>query len=89
MLGQGDLRRDAGTINFTLRKINLPVWSTDRIPAGGERRWIDRRRVDRRRFGRAEPGHTAARERKGERRRTVGTVVAYRAEYGGQTSSSG
>lgn len=80
MIGQGDLRRDAATIHFTLRKLHLPIWSTDRVPAGGERR-----RVDRRRFGRAASSYSgrynALKTRDHERRRTVGTIVAYRAEY--------
>jgi glycosyltransferase involved in cell wall biosynthesis len=80
MLGQGDLRRDAATIHFTLQKIHLPIWSTDRVPAEGERR-----RLDRRRFGRAASSYSARyntlKARNDERRRTVGTIVAYRAEY--------
>jgi glycosyltransferase involved in cell wall biosynthesis len=76
MLGQGDLRRDATTINFTLRKTYLPVWNTDRVPSAGERRWIDRRR-----FSRVASGYTWAEPHIDERRRTVGSVVAYRADY--------
>jgi glycosyltransferase involved in cell wall biosynthesis len=76
MLGQGDVRRDAATIHFTLRKIHLPIWSTDRVPSGGERRWIDRRR-----FSRAGSGYTWTKPHVDERRRTVGSVVAYRADY--------
>src|ERR1700727_716724 len=76
MLGQGDVRRDAATIPFTLRKIHLPIWSADRVPSGGERRWIDRRR-----FSRAGSGYTWTKPHVDERRRTVGSVVAYRADY--------
>ena len=76
MLGQGDVRRDTSTIHFTLRRIYLPIWNTDRIPAAGERRWIDRRR-----FSRAASGYTWAKPHIDERRRTVGAVVAYRADY--------
>jgi hypothetical protein len=77
MLGQGDLRRDRSTIHFSLRTIQLPVWSTDRVPAGGERRWFDRRR-----FSRAAVDDTTTAPPNDGRRRTVGTVVAYHAEYG-------
>ncbi|MHB1568712.1 MAG: glycosyltransferase family 2 protein [Solirubrobacteraceae bacterium] len=83
MLGQGDLRRDRATIHFSLRTIQLPIWSTDRIPSGGERRWFDRRR-----FSRAARDHTVTAPQSDERRRTVGTVVAYRAEYEGDRAHS-
>jgi glycosyltransferase involved in cell wall biosynthesis len=76
MLGRGDLRRDTASIHFTLRKIYLPIWNTDRVPSAGERRWIDRRR-----FSRAASGYTWAKPHMDERRRTVGSVVAYRADY--------
>jgi glycosyltransferase involved in cell wall biosynthesis len=76
MLGRGDLRRDTASIHFTLRKIYLPIWNTDRVPSAGERRWIDRRR-----FSRAASGYTWAKPHIDERRRTVGSVVAYRADY--------
>jgi Glycosyl transferase family 2 len=74
MLGQGDLRRDVA--DFTLQEIELPVWSTDNLPAEGERRRVDRRKLDR-----EASGYTGPERRKGERRRAVGTVVAYRAVY--------
>ena len=75
MLGQGDLRRDGDGAHFILRKIHLPVWSTDRVPSEGERRRVDRRRFDRTAF------YSGPEQRRGERRDTIGTVVAYRAEY--------
>jgi hypothetical protein len=74
MLGGGDVRADAA--HFTLKEIELPVWSTDQIPAGGERR-----RNDRRKLTAEESGYTGPERRKGERRKAIGTVVAYRAVY--------
>jgi glycosyltransferase involved in cell wall biosynthesis len=73
MLGQGDRRGDA---QFTLEEFDLPVWPTDQLPEEGERRRVDRRKLD------AEAsGYTGPERRKGERRRSVGTVVAYRTVY--------
>jgi hypothetical protein len=74
MLGHGDLRRDVA--DFTLQEIELPVWSTDNVPAAGERRRVDRRKLDR-----EASGYTGPERRTGERRRSIGTVVAYRAVY--------
>ncbi len=74
MLGEGDLRRDPA--DFTLQEFELPVWSTDRVPAEGERRRVDRRKLDR-----TASGYTGPERRKDERRFVVSTVVAYRAEY--------
>ena len=84
MLGQGDLRRDKAAIHFTLRTIHLPIWSTDRVPSSGERRWLDRRK-----FSRAARDCTVTAPQSDERRRTVGTVVAYRAEYEGDGAQEG
>jgi glycosyltransferase involved in cell wall biosynthesis len=70
--------RAAAAAEFTLRRTHLPVWSTDAVPAEGERR-----RGDRRRLSREESGYVGPERRVSERRRTVGTVVAWRAVYGG------
>jgi hypothetical protein len=76
MVGR-DVRRAAGATHFTLRKVHLPVWSTDRLPAVGERRSVDRRIKDRQ-----LAGYVGTERRKGgESRQAVGTVVAYRAVY--------
>ena len=76
MVGR-DVRRAAGETHFTLRKVHLPVWSTDRLPAVGERRSVDRRIKDRQ-----LAGYVGTERRKGgESRQAVGTVVAYRAVY--------
>lgn len=77
MVGR-DERRPDEAIHFSLRKVHLPVWSTDGVPAEGERRSVDRRIKSRDLTGYIGP------ERRGsdERRETVGTVVAYRAVYG-------
>jgi hypothetical protein len=71
-----DRRREDHLVHFTLRKIHLPVWSTDQIPAAGERRRRDRRIRDRH-----ASGYGGDERRTGESRETVGSVVAYRAEY--------
>ena len=71
-------RRDPGRIHFTLRQIHLPVWRSDNLPEGVERRRIDRRIRDRR-GSPATAGPSAGGD---ERRETIGAVVAYRAEYG-------
>jgi Glycosyl transferase family 2 len=76
MLG-GDMRRARGATHFTLRKVQLPVWSTDRLPASGERRRVDRRIKDRQLAGYVGPERRTGRES----RQVVGTVVAYRAVY--------
>jgi glycosyltransferase involved in cell wall biosynthesis len=76
MLGY-EVRRPHGQIHFNLRRVHLPVWSTDAVPEEGERRNRDRR-VKRRELA----GYTGPeRRRNDERRESVGTVVAYRAEY--------
>ena len=76
MLGR-DVRRPAGATHFTLRKVRLPVWSTDHLPAIGERRSVDRRIRDR-----DLVGYVGTERREGtESREAVGTVVAYRAVY--------
>jgi len=77
MLGR-DARRDPAQVHFTLRQIRLPVWRSDNLPAGGERRRVDRRIRDR-----DDTGYTGPERRRDERRETVGTVVAYRAVYNG------
>ncbi len=76
MLGR-DVRRPADATHFTLRKVRLPVWSTDRVPAVGERRSIDRRIKDPLLVGYLG----ADRRDDGESRQVVATVVAYRAVY--------
>jgi hypothetical protein len=76
MVGR-DVRRAAGEIHFTLRKVHLPVWSTDRLPEAGERRSVDRRIKDHR-----LAGYVGTDRRQGsESRQAVGTVVALRAVY--------
>jgi len=70
-------RRDPDRVHFTLRQIHLPVWRHDALPEGVERRRLDRRMRDR-----EASGYRGPERRQGERRETVGTVVAYRAEYG-------
>ena len=77
MLGR-DERRPEEAVHFTLRKVQLPVWSTDAVPAEGERRSVDRRIMSRDLAGYIGP----ERRKNPERRETVGTVVAYRAVYG-------
>ncbi len=77
MLGR-DERRPDEAVHFSLRKVHLPVWSTDGVPAEGERRSVDRRIKSRDLTGYTGP----ERRRSSERRETVGTVVAYRAVYG-------
>jgi len=76
MLGY-EARRPHGQVHFSLRRVQLPVWRTDAVPEEGERRRRDRR------VKRAELAGYAGPERRGsdERRESVGTVVAYRAEY--------
>jgi hypothetical protein len=76
MVGR-DVRRAAGATHFTLRKVNLPVWSTERVPPAGERRSVDRRIEDPQLAG------FVGRERRkeGDSREAVGTVVTYRAVY--------
>jgi Glycosyl transferase family 2 len=69
-------RRAAAAASFTLRRVHVPVWSTDALPPEGERR-----RGDRRKLSREESGYRGPERRREERRRTVGTVVAYRAVY--------
>jgi hypothetical protein len=76
MLGQ-DVRRAAGATHFTLRKVQLPVWSTDRLPTHGERRSVDRRIKDPQLAGYVG----TERRKEGESRLAVGTAVAYRAIY--------
>jgi hypothetical protein len=76
MVGR-DVRRRAGATHFTLRKVHLPVWSTDRLPVVGERRSVDRRIKDRQLAGYVGP----ERRRGGESRQAIGTVVAFRAVY--------
>lgn len=76
MVGQ-DVRGAAGATHFTLRKVHLPVWSTDRLPPVGERRSVDRRIKDRHLAGYVG----IERRQSGESRETVGTAVAYRAVY--------
>jgi glycosyltransferase involved in cell wall biosynthesis len=76
MLGYETSRPD-GQVHFNLRRVHLPVWRTDAVPEEGERRSRDRR------IKRAElADYTGPERRKSdERRESVGTVVAYRAEY--------
>jgi glycosyltransferase involved in cell wall biosynthesis len=83
MLGR-DERRPAEAVHFSLRKVHLPVWSTDRLPGTGERRYVDRRIKDRDLSGYIGP----ERRVDAERREAVGTVVAYRAVYGASSSLS-
>jgi hypothetical protein len=71
-----DERRDPGRIHFTLHPFHQPLWRTDRLPDG-----VDRRRLDRRLRHPAETGYTGPERRAEERRDTIGTVVAYRAVY--------
>lgn len=72
-----DARSAAGATHFTLRKVHLPVWSTDQLPADGERRTVDRRIKDPQ-----LAGYVGTERRKDrESRQAVGTVVAYRAVY--------
>lgn len=76
MFGGGE-RRSEEAVHFSLRRVHLPVWSTDRVPDTGERR-----RIDRRIRGRELTGYEGPERRESdERRESVGTVVAYRAEY--------
>ena len=76
MVGR-DERRPDEAVHFSLRKVHLPVWRTDSVPEEGERRARDRRIKSRELAGYGGP----ERRRSDERRDTVGTVVAYRAEY--------
>lgn len=76
MVGR-DVRRPAGATHFTMRKVRLPVWTTDRLPAVGERRSVDRRIWDPLLVGYLG----AERRTEGESRQAVATVVAYRAVY--------
>jgi Glycosyl transferase family 2 len=76
MVGK-DVRRADGATHFTLRKEHLPVWSTDHLPAVGERRSVDRRISDPQLLGYVGP----ERRSEGESRQTDGTVVAFRAVY--------
>jgi len=69
-------RRHPDRVHFTLRQIHLPVWRSDNLPDEGERRRRDRRMLDR-----DAAGYGGPERRTGDRRETVGTVVAYRAEY--------
>ncbi len=82
MVGR-DVSSPAGATEFTLRQVQLPVWSTDRVPSEGERRRADRRILD--------PKHSddvgTEQRVSGESRRAVGTVVAYRAVYSGRPAS--
>jgi Glycosyl transferase family 2 len=78
-----DVRGPAGATEFTLRQVQLPVWSTDRLPPEGERRTADRRILDPELSGYAGIEWRVS----GEPRRTVGTVVAYRAVYSGSPAS--
>ena len=77
MIGR-DERRPEEAVHFSLRKVHLPVWSTDDVPEAGERRSVDRRIKSRELTGYIGP----ERRKSDERRETVGTVVAYRAVYG-------
>ncbi len=77
MLGR-DERRPDEAIHFSLRKVHLPVWSTEGVPEEGERRSVDRRIKSRELTGYIGP----ERRNTDERRESVGTVVAYRAVYG-------
>jgi hypothetical protein len=77
MLGR-DERRPDEAIHFSLRKVHLPVWSTEGVPEEGERRSVDRRIKSRELTGYIGP----ERRQSDERRESVGTVVAYRAVYG-------
>ncbi len=83
MLGR-DENRPLEAIHFTLRKVNLPVWRTDGVPAEGERRSVDRRIKSRELTGYIGP----ERRKSSERREVVGSVVAYRAVYG-RSSAAG
>ena len=76
MIGR-DVRGAQGATQFTIRKVQLPVWSTDRLPQVGERRSVDRRIKDPRLAGYVG----IERRKQGELREAVGTVVAYRAVY--------
>jgi len=71
-----DRRREDHLVHFTLRTIHLPLWRTDQIPAAGERR-----RRDRRVRGDLASGYELDERRVRESRETIGSVVAYRAEY--------
>jgi glycosyltransferase involved in cell wall biosynthesis len=71
MLGSHPLSTET---EFTLETVELPVWTTDSVPASGERR-----RFDRRTRSREDSGYAGPERRANERRETVGTVVAYRA----------
>jgi glycosyltransferase involved in cell wall biosynthesis len=75
MLGRGD-RRHPSEVHFSLHPFHLPVWRSDFLPGG-----VDRRRVDRRMRDRTASGYTGPERRSSERRATVGNVVAYRAVY--------
>jgi glycosyltransferase involved in cell wall biosynthesis len=83
MLGRDEHRPDEA-IHFTLRKVQLPVWRTDGVPAEGERRSVDRRIRSRDIAGYVGP----ERRKDSERRETVGSVVAYRAVYGQPASAA-
>jgi Glycosyl transferase family 2 len=78
MLGRDQGRPDEA-VHFSLRKVHLPVWSTDGVPAEGERRSVDRRIKSKDLTGYTGPERRTSSD---ERRETVGTVVAYRAVYG-------
>jgi len=73
MLGQGDVRAEAA--HFTLKRVEVPVW-TESLPGDGECRSADRRKLDR-----ETSGYTAHERRRDERRAPIGTVVAYRTVY--------
>jgi Glycosyl transferase family 2 len=76
MIGR-DVRGAHDGTHFTLKKVQLPVWSTDRVPQVGERRSVDRRIKDPRLAGYVG----IERRTQNESRQATGTVVAYRAVY--------
>jgi glycosyltransferase involved in cell wall biosynthesis len=69
-------RRRPAAEAFTLRRVEVPIWRSDRLPVGVERRRRERRVLDR-----AASGYRGPERRRGERRERVGAVVAYRAVY--------
>jgi glycosyltransferase involved in cell wall biosynthesis len=76
MLAIGRRRQDPAADNFTLRQVEVPVWRSDRLPAGGERRRGERRVLDR-----ESSGYQGPERRRGERRERIGAIAAYRAVY--------
>jgi hypothetical protein len=76
-------RRAPAPCGFVLQRVEVPVWRSDRLPTGAERRCRERRVVDR-----ATSGYQGPERRLGERRECVGAVATYRAVYDHSTSAA-